>query len=173
MYSFFRYYGYRNPQHEVDIRLKYLEKRKELFQDKDVLDIGCNVGHVTLIVARDFKARSVVGLDIDRKLISIARKNVIHYVNYADSPPNDEPGGGGGGGGIGGSDGGEQERSSDSKFFPISLPILYGPVDIPGFSHGQSPSASKKFPHNVTFVQVISYSFAYHSLVEVSNYVQR
>ncbi|PNF16503.1 hypothetical protein B7P43_G07788 [Cryptotermes secundus] len=152
--NYLKYYGYRNPQHEVDIRLKYLEKRKELFQDKDVLDIGCNIGHVTLIVARDFKARSVVGLDIDRKLIAIARKNVRHYVNYADSPPNDEPGGGGGGGGgIGGSDGGEQERSSDSKFFPISLPILYGPVDIPSFSHGQSPSASKKFPHNVTFVQ--------------------
>jgi 7SK snRNA methylphosphate capping enzyme len=115
-----------------------------LFQDKDVLDIGCNIGHVTLIVARDFGARSVVGLDIDRKLIAIARKNVRHYVNYADSPPNDEPGGGG------------QERAGDSKFFPISMPIVYGPVDIPGISHGQSPSASKKFPHNVTFIQVIS-----------------
>jgi 7SK snRNA methylphosphate capping enzyme len=133
-----------------------------LFQDKDILDIGCNTGHITLIVARDFKARSVVGLDIDKKLIAIARKNVRHYVNYADSPPNDEPGGAAGGG-VGGSDGGGPEQSSDSKFFPISLPILYGPVDIPGINHGQSPSASKKFPHNVTFVQVISYSFKYRS----------
>lgn len=148
IFYLFRYYGYRNPQHEVDIRLKYFEKRKELFQDKDVLDIGCNIGHVTLIVARDFRARSVVGLDIDRKLIAIARKNVRHYVNYADSPPNDEPEPGGGSCG--------QEQASDLKFFPISMPIVYGPVDIPGISHGQSPSASKKFPHNVTFIQVIS-----------------
>ncbi|XP_069683824.1 7SK snRNA methylphosphate capping enzyme-like [Periplaneta americana] len=139
--NYLRYYGYRNPQHEIDLRLKYFAERKELFQDKDVLDIGCNIGHVTLIVARDFGARSVVGLDIDRKLIGIARKNVRHYVNCADSPPNNE------------ADSRERERVNDSRFFPISMPILYGPVDIPGISHGQSPSASKKFPHNVTFIQ--------------------
>ena len=104
-----------------------------------MLDIGCNIGHVTLIIARDFGARSVVGLDIDRKLIGIARKNVRHYINCADSPPNYDTSGSG---------------EQDSKFFPISMPILYGPVDIPGVSHGQSPSASKKFPHNVSFVQV-------------------
>ena len=144
----FRYYGYRNPHHEVDIRLKCFEERKELFQGKNVLDIGCNIGHITLIVARDFGAKSVVGLDIDRKLVATARKNIRHYVQYADSPPNDEPVGADGGGSG-------QEGPSDSKFFPISAPIVYGPVDIPGISHGQSPSASQKFPHNVTFVQVI------------------
>jgi 7SK snRNA methylphosphate capping enzyme len=149
----FRYYGYRNPQHEVDVRLKYFEERKELFKDKDVLDIGCNIGHISLIVARDFGAKSVVGLDIDRKLVAVARKNIRHYVQYADSPPSDEPRGGGGGSG--------QDSASDSKFFPISSPIVYGPVDIPGISHAQCP-ASKKFPHNVTFIQVIS-SSAYHS----------
>ncbi|KAJ9587551.1 hypothetical protein L9F63_019007, partial [Diploptera punctata] len=137
--NYLRYYGYRNPQHEEDVRLKIFASRKDLFQDRDVLDIGCNIGHVTLIIARDFGARSVVGLDIDRKLIGIARKNVRHYINGADSPPNNDYTSGPG------------ER--DSKFFPISMPILYGPVDIPGISHGQSPSASKKFPHNVTFVQ--------------------
>lgn len=151
----FRYYGYRNPQHEVDIRLKCFEERKELFQGKDVLDIGCNIGHITLIVARDFGAKSVVGLDIDRKLVAIARKNIRHYVQYADSSPSDEPVGGDGGGSG-------QEGASDSKFFPISSPIVYGPVDIPGISHGQSPSASQKFPHNVTFVQVIL-SSAFHN----------
>jgi 7SK snRNA methylphosphate capping enzyme len=88
-----RYHGYRNPRHEVDIHLKYLGKRKELLQDEDILDTGCNTGHVTLIVARDFKARSVVGLDRETKLISIARKSVRH-VNCAGSPANDEPGGG-------------------------------------------------------------------------------
>jgi len=52
-----------------------------LFYDKDVLDIGCNIGHVTLSIARDFGTKSVVGMDIDRKLINIARKNVRYYIN--------------------------------------------------------------------------------------------
>ena len=60
----------------------------DLFYGKDVLDIGCNIGHVTFSVARDFGAKSVVGMDIDRKLINIARKNVQHYINdTAQSSP--------------------------------------------------------------------------------------
>lgn len=81
-----RYYGYRNPHHEIDVRLRCFMDHKELFFDKDILDIGCNVGHITLCVARDFGARSAVGLDIDRKLINIARKNVKHYVNVVPTP---------------------------------------------------------------------------------------
>ncbi|KAK6619901.1 hypothetical protein RUM44_006301 [Polyplax serrata] len=81
-----RYYGYRNPHHEIDIRLRCFMEHKELFFDKDILDIGCNIGHITLCVARDLGARSAVGLDIDRKLINIARKNVKHYVNVAPTP---------------------------------------------------------------------------------------
>ena len=81
-----RYYGYRNPHHEIDVRLRCFMDHKELFFDKDILDIGCNIGHITLCVARDFGARSAVGLDIDRKLINIARKNVKHYVNVAPTP---------------------------------------------------------------------------------------
>ncbi|PSN34167.1 hypothetical protein C0J52_10052 [Blattella germanica] len=134
--NYLRYYGYRNPQHEIDLRLKYFAERRELFQDRDVLDIGCNIGHVTLIIARDFGARSVVGLDIDRKLIGIARKNVRHYINCADSPPNDD----------------SRNVGRDSKVFPISMPILFGAIDIPGISHGQSPSAARKFPHNGNYV---------------------
>ncbi|KAK7790249.1 hypothetical protein R5R35_001050 [Gryllus longicercus] len=127
-----RYYGYRNPAHELDPRLKYFLQRREIFYDKDVLDIGCNIGHVTLTIARDFGAKSVVGLDIDRSLVDIARVNVRHYVNYADSPSNE---------------------GASAKFFPISMPILYGPVDIPGITKSDSPSGHKKFPHNVSFVQ--------------------
>lgn len=127
-----RYYGYRNPCHEIDTRLKYFQQRRELFYDKDILDIGCNIGHVTLTLARDFGPKSVVGLDIDRSLIDIARVNVRHYVNYSDSPPNE---------------------GESARFFPISMPILYGPVDIPGITKSESPSGYKKFPHNVSFVQ--------------------
>ncbi|XP_011644182.1 7SK snRNA methylphosphate capping enzyme-like isoform X1 [Pogonomyrmex barbatus] len=131
-----RYYGYRNPHHEVDPRLKVFAQRKELFLRKDILDIGCNIGHITLSVARDFGAKSVTGIDIDRTLINIARKNVKHYVNCVQSPVNNEDN--------------DKRDSSDASFFPMSMPINYGPVDIPGFTKNKQ---HKGFPYNVTFVQ--------------------
>ncbi|XP_053983575.1 7SK snRNA methylphosphate capping enzyme-like isoform X1 [Hylaeus volcanicus] len=128
-----RYYGYRNFQQELDTRLTVFAQRKELFIGKDVLDIGCNIGHITLSVARDFSARSVTGIDIDRTLINIARKNVKRYVNCVQSPA-----------------GNGDDDHQDVNFFPISMPINYGPVDIPGFTKSKN---HKGFPHNVTFVQ--------------------
>nr|CAH7721544.1 unnamed protein product [Callosobruchus chinensis] len=83
-----RYYGYRNPGNEPDPRLRVLTHHPYLFENKDILDIGCNIGHITLTVARDLGAKSVLGVDIDPKLIAIARKNVRHYVKKeAVSPP--------------------------------------------------------------------------------------
>lgn len=132
-----RYYGYRNPHHQVDPRLKMFAQRKELFLGKDILDIGCNIGHITLSVARDFGAKSVTGIDIDRTLINIARKNVKHYVNCVQSPASSEDN--------------DKIDSSDASFFPMSMPISYGPVDVPGFTKNKQ---HKGFPYNVTFVQV-------------------
>lgn len=132
-----RYYGYRNPHHDVDTRLPVFSQRQELFRGKDVLDIGCNIGHITLSVARDFAAHSVTGIDIDRKLIGIARKNVKHYVNCVSSPAStEEP---------------PESQFSDPSFFPLSMPINYGPIDVPGFTKNED---HKGFPYNVTFVQV-------------------
>ncbi|XP_074661840.1 7SK snRNA methylphosphate capping enzyme-like [Tubulanus polymorphus] len=74
-----RYYGYRNPNMDEDYRLKCL--KKEWITGKDVLDIGCNVGHVTLAIARQFTPRKIVGLDIDPNLIAAARKNIRHYLS--------------------------------------------------------------------------------------------
>lgn len=128
-----RYYGYRNSHNEMDTRLTAFAQCKHLFIDKDVLDIGCNIGHITLSVARDFSARSVTGIDIDRTLINIARKNIKHYVNCAQSPA-----------------GNEENDHQDVNYFPISMPIIYGPVDIPGFTKDKS---HRGFPYNVTFVQ--------------------
>ncbi|XP_076647831.1 7SK snRNA methylphosphate capping enzyme [Halictus rubicundus] len=128
-----RYYGYRNSHHDVDTRLTVFAQRKELFIGKDVLDIGCNVGHITLSVARDLAAHSVTGIDIDRTLINIARKNIKHYVNCVQSPA-----------------GNEDSDHQDVNFFPMSMPINYGPVDIPGFTKNKN---HKGFPYNVTFVQ--------------------
>jgi len=75
------YYGYRNidgPAFE-DVRIQCLPSG--LFRGRDILDIGCNVGHVTLTVARDYEPRMIVGIDIDGQLIAVAKKNIRHYLN--------------------------------------------------------------------------------------------
>lgn len=137
-----RYYGYRNPQNEVDSRLKCLSYHRNLFQGKDILDIGCNIGHITLSVARDFGAKSILGIDIDKNLIGIARKNTKYYVKSSDAPKTEKSG--------------EKRRfkKRNCEFFPISMPILYGPIDIPGLSNNASDPP--EFPNNVTFKQVSS-----------------
>ncbi|XP_014241803.1 probable RNA methyltransferase bin3 [Cimex lectularius] len=111
-----RYYGYRNPGQEVDPRLKLFAKMNNVFEGKDVLDIGCNTGHVTISLARDFKARKVVGLDIDKSLIDAAKANI-------------------------------RKKYTNSKNFPVSMPLVYGSLEVPGI-----PS-SEMFPYNVSFVQ--------------------
>lgn len=131
-----RYYGYRNLNLEVDPRLKVFIQRKEMFFDKDILDIGCNIGHITLSVGRDLSPRSVTGIDIDKDLITIARKNIKHYVNFIQSPASTEDG--------------SNNKETDPNFFPLSMPISYGPIDIPGFIKDKS---HKGFPYNVSFVQ--------------------
>ena len=62
-----------------DHRLAYFSK--EMFSGKDILDIGCGVGHMSLCIARDFGARRVVGLDIDRKVVDTALKNKLHFAS--------------------------------------------------------------------------------------------
>lgn len=114
-----------------------------MFFDKDILDIGCNIGHITLSVGRDLSPRSVTGIDIDKDLITIARKNIKHYVNFIQSPASTEDG--------------SNNKETDPNFFPLSMPISYGPIDIPGFIKDKS---HKGFPYNVSFVQVILIFFS-------------
>lgn len=103
---------------------------------------------MTLSVARDFGAKSVTGIDIDPKLISIARKNVRHYVKNSNSPRNND---------VTESeikkvvDDDEMPKKKSSEFFPISMPILYGSIDIPGF---KDMRCGNDFPNNVQFKSV-------------------
>ena len=120
-----RYYGYRNPGGlENDIRLKCI--RREWVVGSDVLDIGCNVGHVTLAIARDLAPRRIVGIDIDPSLISAAKNNVRHYLS---------------------------SKVTNTKKFPSSMMSCYGPIAAPPVSEtvvGDVPA----FPNNVAFVTV-------------------
>ncbi|KAM4677692.1 7SK snRNA methylphosphate capping enzyme isoform 1-T4 [Discoglossus pictus] len=124
--NYCRYYGYRNPCQTEDPRLRVL--RPEWLQGKAVLDIGCNVGHVTLSVAKDLGASRVVGLDIDGSLVHSARQNIRHYISEGA-----KKGGGG---------------------FPASLVATRGPIAAPVLPPKEIENEKKHvFPHNVVFVQ--------------------
>ncbi|EAT45165.1 AAEL003540-PA [Aedes aegypti] len=75
-----RYYGYRNLNEFIDVRLKVFLRNPYLFRDKDVLDIGCNVGLMTIAVAKMLHTKSITGIDIDEKLIAKARRNLTTHV---------------------------------------------------------------------------------------------
>ncbi|XP_071754272.2 7SK snRNA methylphosphate capping enzyme [Centroberyx gerrardi] len=74
-----KYYGYRNPGTSEDPRVRVL--RPEWFQGKDVLDLGCNSGHLTLYIAKMLRPARILGLDIDSGLVHAARKNIRHYLS--------------------------------------------------------------------------------------------
>ncbi|KAM6907497.1 7SK snRNA methylphosphate capping enzyme-like [Xenentodon cancila] len=74
-----KYYGYRNPGNSEDPRIHVL--RPEWFEGKDVLDLGCNSGHLTLYIAKMLRPSRILGLDIDSGLIHAARKNIRHYLS--------------------------------------------------------------------------------------------
>ena len=72
------YYGYRyaggvgvRGGGVLDPRLAAMSRH--WFEDKDCLDIGCNTGQVTVAIAAQFRVRSMLGVDIDAKLIRRAR----------------------------------------------------------------------------------------------------
>lgn len=76
------YYSKRNGSEKQgnqieDVRLEFLKTFSEShFQNKKVLDIGCNSGMITLSVARMFHPQAILGIDIDSGLIDRARSNL-------------------------------------------------------------------------------------------------
>ncbi|XP_027488345.1 LOW QUALITY PROTEIN: 7SK snRNA methylphosphate capping enzyme [Corapipo altera] len=123
--NYCKYYGYRNPDVE-DSRLRAL--RPEWFAGKEVLDVGCNVGHLTLSIAKRWGPSRVVGLDIDGRLVRSARQNIRHYLSE----------------GLGEGQGGER------RGFPAALLASRGPIAAPQLPP-DGPGAAE-FPHNVVFV---------------------
>ena len=72
-----KYYNYRNNQRWQDPRIKVLEK--EFFLNKSVLDIGCNDGSLTILLAIKFFPKKIIGIDIDYRLINKAISNFKHF----------------------------------------------------------------------------------------------
>ena len=55
------------------------------FAGKRVLDIGCHVGSVSLEIASRYEPLSVIGCDIDSKMIEVAVTNLQRVVNNTES----------------------------------------------------------------------------------------
>lgn len=91
-----RYYGYRHAEKDTeDVRLKAFDGFKELFDGKNVLDIGCNDGSVTIAIADKFPVHRITGIDIDRNLIDAAQRRLAvelqdNAVNNNNDKTNDE-----------------------------------------------------------------------------------
>ena len=107
--NYSKYYGYRNPAYEKDPRLQFLDS--SLFSGKDVLDLGCNIGHITLTIAKDYEPKKILGVDIDGSLINIARKNIRRYLS--------------------------KEKCSE---FPVSMQVCYGPLFGQGSNNTTFPN---------------------------------
>lgn len=116
-----RYYGYRNQTGE-DSRLLYM--KREWFERKVVLDIGCNAGHLTLRLAKEYSPDIMIGADIDPSLVYAASHNVRNYLNFDDI-------------------------CDDS--FPVCFVIKHGPFALNAIPSKRDDVA--KFPCNVAFVQ--------------------
>ncbi|KAK9071970.1 hypothetical protein SSX86_008401 [Deinandra increscens subsp. villosa] len=78
------YYGYRIDQGlEEDPRIKVM--RKEWFEGKSCLDIGCNSGLITITIAKKFGCQKIVGLDIDSSRVEEAHWNLRRIVKMSES----------------------------------------------------------------------------------------
>ncbi|XP_026852879.2 7SK snRNA methylphosphate capping enzyme [Electrophorus electricus] len=73
------YYGYQTPGLDRDPRLAFF--KSEWFRGKKVLDIGCNTGHMTLAIAKNWSPAHILGLDIDGRLVHAARQNLRHFLS--------------------------------------------------------------------------------------------
>lgn len=119
--------------------------KPEWFRGRDVLDLGCNVGHLTLSIACKWGPSRMVGLDIDAQLIHSARQNIRHYLSEElRLPPQTSEG----------NPGAESEEGATAirkrSYFPASLTASRGPIAAPQVPLDGADTAV--FPNNVVFV---------------------
>lgn len=65
------YYKFRELQHDENSN-RIVGFQDSWFHDQRVLDIGCNEGDLTMLIASKFHPASVVGIDVDKRLIESA-----------------------------------------------------------------------------------------------------
>ncbi|KAJ3181285.1 hypothetical protein HDU87_001416 [Geranomyces variabilis] len=155
------YYGKRSTRGEwVDRRLPLLEK--SWIEGKNVIDVGCNAGVVTIGLAALFAPKHIEGVDIDPTLVRKARARlalrgslVKMQANNIISLSDDKTP-------VEAMDVDDESLASalpsrqDLDYFPTSCPSLYG--SMPVVEHDEyrgegtdNSDGAGLFPHNVTF----------------------
>eukprot|EP01080_Neovahlkampfia_damariscottae_P005034 gene5034-8631_t len=68
------YYRFRN---NIDsyYRINLFRDNKDFFEKKQILDIGCNSGELSLQIAKNIEVKKYLGIDIDEYLIQKAHEN--------------------------------------------------------------------------------------------------
>lgn len=159
--NYYSYQGFAALTDNNDVRLRVFKQYSYLFKDKDILDIGCHVGHVTIAIGRMLNPKSVLGVDIASKLISMAHRNLSMFVRIPTeksttsasktSEPNATT--------CKKKKNNKRDRTkaATAGFYPISFGINYkGIPRIPGGVYRQSDDQSSTvtndvFPNNVNF----------------------
>lgn len=150
------YKGFAALTENNDVRLRVFKQYPYLFQNKDVLDIGCHAGHVTIAIGRMLNPKSVLGIDIASNLISMANHNLSLFVKIPTEKPNNSAA-------TKTSEAttttckkkknNKRDRTKASGYYPISFGITYkGIPRLPLQINEQSTSVQNDvFPNNVSF----------------------
>uniref|UniRef100_UPI003AB07CCE 7SK snRNA methylphosphate capping enzyme-like n=1 Tax=Centroberyx gerrardi TaxID=166262 RepID=UPI003AB07CCE len=179
-----RYYGYHGFYGDgwegrvgagEDPRLRLL--KADWFRDKEVLDIGCGAGHMTLALARRFGPAHILGVDRDERLVHAAKQNIRHFLSHdlvveeRRRRRRRRRRGGRGEEGQGERETTEEKKKKEEReqiqekkkteeqeeekmekvlsllSFPLSFRVSRGPLSAPPLL-----PASRGFPNNITFI---------------------
>lgn len=139
------YYGYRNPSCEDG---RWVLK-PEWFRGRDVLDLGCNVGHLTLSIARESGAHPAWWAWISMpQLIHSARQNIRILPVWKNCVCHPRL-----------SEGSPEQRvrkgpwPSEKELLPASLTASRGPTLHPKCSLDGADTGSS--PNNVVFLLTV------------------
>ena len=77
-----KYYNERNSSRWNDPRLLALSK--EWFEDKEIADVGCNDGTLTILLAINYNPLLIQGIEIDYKLINRAVESIVYIEKCRD-----------------------------------------------------------------------------------------
>ncbi|KAJ3417518.1 hypothetical protein HDV05_003382 [Chytridiales sp. JEL 0842] len=103
----------------LDERLEYFDLH--WITDKRILDIGCNMGHVSVSLAMLMNPKMVVGVDIDPDLIKKARRNLGYRYSLLEiGKPKD----------AFKTKRYKKDLGLDVDYFPMTCPILLGSLPI-------------------------------------------
>jgi len=125
---------------------------RSLITDKRVLDIGCNSGNLTILLAMKYKPSYILGVDIDERLIGTAKWNTNLAYSLRDPDSEDV----------------RTDIGLRYHYFPKSMTTMFNVIDrLP------IEKAPLGFPYNVEFkvedwLNSITETNKYHTILALS-----